>query len=115
MDLGIAVLNNKQYEVKRAIFAIAAAANTDVVAAVTGKKIRVIRLIGTTDSATAAGFKLRSATTDKTNEMFTITTGGMFDSGYVWNLVETVVSEALNIIVSGNDFNGILWYIENDQ
>lgn len=115
MDLGYAVLNGQSYEVKRAIFAIAAAGNTDVVAAVAGKKIRVLRIIGTTDSATAAGFKMRSATTDKTNEMFTITTGGMFDSGYVWNFVETVAGEALNIIVSGNDFNGILWYIEHAQ
>ena len=115
MDSGQITVNGAVYPIKRATFDLAAGANADAVAAVTGKKIRVIGLAAS-GGTTAAGttITLRSATTAKTPALIMV-----FGTNLVYpfgpNIAETVAGEALNVLVgAGALASGILWYVETD-
>jgi len=84
--------------------------DTEVVAAVTGKKIRVIAVSLVATTATA--IKFRSATTDITGSMGFANNGGLTQES-VTGLFETVAGAALNINSSAAVVvGGFVTYIE---
>jgi len=91
------------YTVKNALANPTAAGNTQVVAAVSTKKIRVLSYIVTNNNSSPATVKFQSATTDKTAAHLLAATGG----GHARSapagafLFETATSEALNINLAG--------------
>lgn len=99
--------------IKQAFAAPAAAANTDIIPAVTGKIIRVISaIISAGDFTTNATLAIQSAATticvmkikaDATNPFLQRNDAGWFQS---------VVSEKINIAAGGNAVNCLFRYVE---
>lgn len=99
---------------KFAIVAASGSGDNAIVAAVTGKKIRVLSYY--LSAAGAVNAKWRSATTDLTGLHYFAAAGGSATAPYSpqgW--VETAVSEALNLNLSGAvAVGGEITYVEVD-
>ena len=94
-----------------------ASASTELVAAVTGKKIRVLGMYLTSDVVQVIA--LKSATTEIASFRITLTTSGSISpidlqvTPYGW--CETARSEALNLAqASTNNADGVLVYVVAD-
>lgn len=88
------------HELKFATIAATASGDTAVVAAVTGKRIRVVSYVFVTDAAISV--KFRSATTDITGPMPIAANSGVSCPGQPSShLFQTVAGAALNINLSG--------------
>lgn len=92
-----------------ALISTASTGDQQVVAAVTGKKIRVLSYTIVSTSANAV--KFRSASTDKTGAMALAANGGVSTSYSPVGHFETVAGEALNInLGSAAQISGHLTY-----
>lgn len=113
MDGAIHVINNQSYTIKQATFSVAAT-TTEVVAAVAGKRIRVIAAFWTAITSTAVGLVMKSTTTtaNATPEFFCITTGGPNLMPFMLDIFTTTVGEGLTITTTASTAKGILWYVE---
>ena len=98
-------------EVKQAKINATTSGETQVVAAVTGKKLRVISVIFTTSAAISIGW--RSASNVKIDPMSFAQNGGMTEQWRRGHFFETNTGEALNIYLSSNaNVRGSLCYVE---
>lgn len=102
----------KTLQVKRAAFTAASDGNNTVLAAVTGKKIRVIGLVVSADVAGVFIFQSGAGGTELMR--FRSAANGMLtafpSSGY---LFETAASALLNIVnPAGSDSMGMIQYVE---
>ena len=78
--------------------------NTQVVAAVSGKRIRVVGVIVTNKGGSLATVKFQTATTDITAAHGLAASGGGYTRNKAWPewVMQTAVGEALNINLAGN-------------
>ena len=88
---------------KRADLDATSSGNTQLVAAVTGKKIRVVEVLVTNKDSSTVTTKFQSATTDITAAHMSAASGGGYtrvapENGW---LFETAVGEALNFNLGG--------------
>lgn len=90
--------DGNQYEIKRALVTTAAAGNTALVAAVTGKKIRLIAY--QISAVSANNVKFQRGTTDVIPLHYMAATSTVFAPPDVHGYAETAVTEALNINLS---------------
>lgn len=109
IDQGRTGTTNAPY--KFASISASASGATEVVAAVTGKKIRVHTYTYVCNAA--VNVKFQSATTDKTGLEYCGANGGVSATWAIGGHFETAVGEALNINLSGNvAVGGHLTYTE---
>lgn len=109
MDFKYAVIDGFPVEVKTALVSVGASTTASVVAAVTGKKLRVIYLSLFADNVTNANF--RTNTTDISGSIRFSTTGIVFPLVPKW--FETVAGEPLTVNnASATNVTGIVGYIE---
>ena len=89
---------------KKADVDATASGNTQVVAAVTGKRIRVVGVIVTNKNGSLATVKFQTATTDITAAHGLAASGGGYTRNKAWPewVMQTAVGEALNINLAGN-------------
>jgi len=103
--------NDNVVAIKRANVTTAATGNTSLVAAVTGKKIRV--LSATVISTLANSVKFQSATTDVSATFPLAANGGFSLSENLGGWIQTASGEALNINLSVATSTGcIITYVE---
>lgn len=103
------IYGTKDLEPAYTLISAAAGAQTEIVAASTGNKIRVLGYVATCETATGT-FKFESASTAKTGVM-TIADNGNIVSGYApTGLFETASGEALNITTVSSAIEGHLIY-----
>lgn len=96
---------------KFAAISTSASGNTEVVAAVASKKIRVLRL--TVVANAAVNVKFQSAAADRTGLHYLAANGGWVEGFCPVGVFETAAGEALNINLSGAvAVGGTLTYVE---
>jgi len=98
---------------KFAVLNAAADGTREVVAAVTGIKIRVLALVADQQADAAATFQFKSATTAITGELVSANTKMLVVlpfSSAGW--FETAAGEALQVTTAGTNVTGCLVYIE---
>lgn len=112
LDYGIAGFERVAY--KPAFLNATASGNTQLVAAVAGRRIRVVGILVTNEGAATIAFKLQSASTDITATHDLAADGG----GFTLNALpafycQTAVGEALNANLSGVGTVGVdVRYVE---
>lgn len=106
------IYNGQSYPAKYASFDIAAAANSDVVAAVTGKRITVVGIWMGGASGTAATATFSSAATPLSPVVGVVAGGPTFAEHMI--LYQTVAGEKLNIAAATGGIWGRIKYIEAD-
>lgn len=112
LDYGIAGAERVTY--KTALLNATASGNTELVAAVTGRRIRVVGLLVTNEGAAVIAFKLQSATTDITATHDLAADGGGFNIHRLPAFYcQTAVGAALNANLGATGTVGVdVTYVE---
>lgn len=99
--------------VKRAVISVAAAGDATIVAAVTGKKIRVVDVVLTSETAGTVRFESGTGGTALTG-LITLPAGGGFAPGFnPYGHFETAAATLLNLeVTTSTGADGWLMYVE---